>query len=84
MLHIAFKGTIDRPSFKSGYFGDVGDVVPTNDGAYGTTYFVDVLGLNRINAIGDFAAARSRADWRSDRSLGHSVSNKIGRHFLPA
>jgi hypothetical protein len=28
MFHIAFKGTIDRRSFKPGYFGDVGDVVP--------------------------------------------------------
>ena len=38
MLRIAFKGTIDRRSFKPGYFGDVGDVVQTNGGADGMTY----------------------------------------------
>jgi len=58
MLHIAFKGTIDRRSFKPGYFGDVGDVVPTNGGADGMTYSsmseVSKAGLMRI---GNFAAA---------------------------
>jgi hypothetical protein len=37
MLRIAFKGTIDRLSFKPGYFGDVGDVVQTDGGADGMT-----------------------------------------------
>jgi hypothetical protein len=61
MLRIAFKGTIDRRSFKPGYFGDVGDIVPPNGGADGMTYFVDVRGLkSAINAICDFAAARLR------------------------
>jgi hypothetical protein len=61
MLRIAFKGTIDRRSFKR----DVGDVVPTNGGADGMTYCVDVRGLKmrsvtsrrpgcgRIGALGD-------------------------------
>ena len=44
MPRIAFKGAIDRRSFKPGYFGDVGDVVPTNGGTDGMTYFVDVRG----------------------------------------
>ena len=53
MPRIAFKGAIDRRSFKPGYFGDVGDVVPTNGGADGMTYFVDVRGpKSAINAIG--------------------------------
>jgi hypothetical protein len=70
MLRIAFKGTIDRRSFKPGYFGDVGDVVQTNGGADGMTYFVDVGGLkSAINAVGDFAAARLPADGRSGRGI---------------
>jgi len=63
MLRIAFKGTIDRLSFKPGYFGDVGDVVQTDGGADGMTNFVDVRGpKSAIDAIGDFAADRLRAD----------------------
>ena len=77
MFRLTFKGTIGTGSFKPGYFGDVGDVVQTNGGADGMTYFVDVRGLKgAINAIGDFAAARLRADWLSGRSLGISASNK--------
>jgi hypothetical protein len=77
MLHIAFKGTIDRRSFKPGYFGDVGDVVPTNGGADGMAYFVDVRGRKTaINAIGDFAAARLRANWRSGDLWGIVLPTK--------
>jgi len=63
MFHIAaFKGTIDRRSFKPGYFGDIGDVVPTDGRADGLTNFGDVRRLKRaIDAVGNLAAARSRA-----------------------
>jgi hypothetical protein len=81
MLCIAFKGTIDTCSFKPGCLGDVGDVVETNGGADGMAYFVDVRGLkSAINAIGNFAAARLRADRRSGKPLGHSPSKRKGRH----
>ena len=42
MRRIAFKGTIDRRSFKNGYFGDVGNIVKTGGRASGTTNFGDI------------------------------------------
>ena len=61
MLRMAFKSTIDRRSFKPGYFGDIGGVVQTDGRANGMTNFGDFRRLKRaIDAIGNLAAARSR------------------------
>ena len=48
MRRIAFKGTIDRRSFKPGYFGNVRNIVKTRGPANGMTNFGDIRLLERF------------------------------------
>jgi len=79
MLRIAFKGTIDRGSFKPGYSGDVGDIVPTNGVADGMTSFGEIRFPQRfIYEIGGRPPRTRRwGSCASDRYFRHVPSKKV-------